>query len=39
MTQVDVNERATIEEIKNSKWYNGPIYSQEKLKSYMSKYV
>jgi len=37
MVEEDYFERATIEEIKSSKWFNGPIYSPEELKAYMSK--
>jgi len=32
MVKADPNERATIEEIKNSKWYQGPVYSDEECK-------
>ena len=36
MTRPDVIERATIFEVKNSKWYNGPVYSEEELSLIMS---
>jgi len=31
MTKFNPDERASIQDIKNSKWYNGPIYSPEEL--------
>jgi len=35
MTKYDPAERATIEEIKKSKWYKGPKYSPDKLRYIM----
>lgn len=32
MTKVNPHERASIKEIKKSKWYNGPVYNSEELK-------
>ena len=31
MTKTDVFVRATLEEIKRSRWYNGEVYSQQEL--------
>jgi len=31
LTRWDPNSRATIEEVKRSRWYNGPVYSKKKL--------
>jgi len=39
MTKVDIIERATLEEIKNSEWYKGPIYSEAELRNKLSKYL
>jgi len=39
MTKYKPYERATIEEIKESKCYNGKIYTPEELKDLMSKYL
>jgi len=39
MTKFNPQERASIAEIKKSKWYNGPIYSKEELKSIMKKKI
>lgn len=36
MVNEDPNERATVDEIKQSKWFNGPVYSQKEIKEYMS---
>lgn len=36
MTAEDPNMRARIEDIKNSKWYNGPIYTEEEVKYFFS---
>ena len=33
------SERATITEIKNSKWYNGPVYQIDELFKYIRKYI
>jgi serine/threonine protein kinase len=32
MIRLNPNERASIQEIKQSKWYNGPVYTNEELK-------
>lgn len=37
MTRVRSRERATIETIKDSEWYNGPVYSDQELISLMKK--
>jgi len=37
MTKTKPNERASIECIKSSAWYNGPIYSQDEIKEIMRK--
>jgi len=31
MVKNNPNERINIEEIKNSEWYNGPIYDNQEL--------
>jgi len=31
LVEVDVSKRATIADIKSSKWYNGPVYSNSEL--------
>ena len=36
MTKFDPKDRATIKEIKESKWYNKPVYSSEELKKKIS---
>jgi serine/threonine protein kinase len=36
MTKTDSTQRATISDIKNSKWYNGPIYTKEEITTVMS---
>jgi Serine/threonine protein kinase len=33
MMKVNPNKRATIEDIRNSRWYQGPIYSHEELRA------
>ena len=38
MTSFDPRERATIEEIKASDWYNGPIYNKEELANLMAEH-
>lgn len=38
MTRFDPEQRFTIEEIKSSNWYNGPVYSQEEVIALLSKY-
>jgi serine/threonine protein kinase len=35
MTKMDPDDRATIQEIKKNKWYNGPVYSVEEYKKTM----
>jgi serine/threonine protein kinase len=37
MVKSDPTKRATIEEIKKSSWYNGPIYEDKELRVKMSK--
>jgi len=37
MTKANPNERATLETIKKSKWYNGPVYSGEEFKAKVKK--
>lgn len=37
MTHVRPRERATIETVKDSEWYNGPVYSDQELLSLMKK--
>jgi len=39
MVKQDVVERATIDEIKKSEWYNGPIYSPEELGKKMKRHI
>jgi len=40
MVKTDSTKRATIEDVKKSKWYNGPIYSKEEMIEIMrSKYA
>jgi len=39
MTRENPKERATIQDIKNSKWYNGEIYTTEELKKVMNSYL
>jgi len=38
MTKPNPDERATISEIKNSKWYRGPVLSQDELSSILKPY-
>mmetsp|Transcript_15838 Transcript_15838/g.13455 ORF Transcript_15838/g.13455 Transcript_15838/m.13455 type:complete len:87 (+) Transcript_15838:764-1024(+) len=35
MTRKEVRDRATIDDIKNSKWYNGPTYDSKTLQEIM----
>jgi serine/threonine protein kinase len=35
MTQLNPSERASIEDVKNSKWYNGEVYTNEELREVM----
>jgi len=37
MVREDVVERATLEEVKNSTWYKGPIYTQKELQKKLMK--
>jgi len=37
MTYIEAKKRLTIEEVKKSAWYKGPIYSPEELSSIMRK--
>jgi len=39
MTRADSRERTTLSDIKNSKWYNGPIYSHDELISLMNSQI
>lgn len=39
MTRGNPDERATIESIKASKWYNGPVFSDDELKAYMERQI
>lgn len=39
MVKEDAIERATIQEIKNSKWYNGPIYTHKEIEEILRKYL
>lgn len=32
MVQPDAEKRATLRQVKNSRWYNGPVYSKKELK-------
>lgn len=38
MVAADPEQRPSISQIKNSKWYKGPIYTQEEVLLYMSKF-
>ena len=38
MVSLDPSKRPTIAQIKNSKWYNKPIYSQEEVACYMKQF-
>ena len=38
-TKLNPEERPTIQQIKETEWYNGPIYEQEELKELFSKYI
>lgn len=38
MISFKASKRSSIKEIKNSAWYNGPVYSQTELKDVMKKY-
>lgn len=33
MVSINPSDRATIQQIRNSKWYNGPVYSPEEVKA------
>jgi len=37
MVKVDHVDRATIEDVKNTAWYNGPVYTPEEVKAKVSK--
>jgi len=37
MTRPKPSDRITIQEVKKSKWYNGPVYTPEELKAKVSK--
>jgi len=39
MTKYDAVERATLNEIKNSKWFKGEVYSHEEYKSIMGSII
>jgi len=39
MTEFDPEERFTIDQIKNSRWYNGPVYSDKELKSHLQSFL
>jgi len=39
MTRGNPDERATIESIKASKWYSGPVFSDDELKAYMERHL
>ncbi len=39
MLKQDPEQRLTLREIKNSRWYNGPVFSKQELQSYLKKYV
>lgn len=39
MTKLDPEDRATIKEIKKSKWYNGPVYSEEDYKKVVESFL
>jgi len=39
MTKLLPEERLTLEEVKASKWYNGPVYTDEELKSYVETFI
>ena len=34
--KLDIVDRATIEDVKKSKWYNGPIYTQTEVQTIMT---
>jgi len=36
MIKLDIVDRATIEDVKKSKWYNGPIYTQTEVQTIMT---
>ena len=38
MVKCDPNERATLEQVKKSAWYNGPIYTTEEVVTKLSQY-
>jgi serine/threonine protein kinase len=35
MTEFDPEERYTLQQIKNSVWFNGPVYTDKELKSFL----
>jgi len=39
MTKANPKERATLADIKSSKWFNGPIYSDEDVTDMMTDYI
>jgi len=39
MMRPNPEERLTIHEIKNSRWYNGPIYTEERLKEKIKEFM
>jgi hypothetical protein len=39
MTKADPVERATLEEIRHSEWYNGPILAKDQLKDQMKRLI
>ena len=38
MTREDPSKRPSVEQIKESEWYNGPTYDQEEVKEIMGKF-
>ena len=39
MVQIYADERASLQEIKESKWYNKPVYTQEELMGIMETFL
>jgi len=39
MVKLDVVERATIDDIKQSKWYNGPVYEEREVREIVSEAI
>jgi len=35
MTRSDIRKRMTVQEVKQSEWYNGPVMAAEEYKKYM----